>query len=360
MLSVQFTIELIIALLLVALGGLYHSRTHNFSREAKFFTYALLLGIIAASLALLRESLDYLNIKSKNLGSSILSLELSFYVAQYFLTLIFFEWLHRDEPRWQTIGTAGILSGIVLALNAMFPIVSFSPSIEFLWDTSYTGLGLFVFARGSFIFYKAYELTKDELSQVQSYSLFSITLGFLLEWIASPNNPLHVDSGELYVVAQVAKILGILLFVLVYVFNPRHLYRLPVSLYSLVAFTYEGRIIALLRLKLPNKENDFTRQENLSLGRSIQEIMKDALHFRGRIRTIQTEKATILFAHGKHLGIALMTERSTKFLQGALTNLVKTLDATYPSLQSEGSVSALTQYDIVPVIKGAFPFVDVV
>ncbi len=352
-------IELLIALLLFTLGILYHRRTRGFSREAKFFTYALILGIIAASLALLRESLKYLGTKDRNLSSLILALELSFYAAQYFLTLIFFEWLHRDEPRWQVIGTAGILAGMVFALNVMFPVTSFPSSVEFLWDTSYTGLGLFVFARGSFIFYKAYELTKDELSQVQSYSLFSITLGFLLEWFASPNNPLQVDSEELYNLAQAAKILGIFLFVLIYIFNPKHLYRLPVSLYSLVAFNDEGRIIALLRLKLPNVENDFTRQENLSLGRSIQEIMKDALHFRGRIRSKQTENATILFAHGKYLGIALMAGKSTKFLQGAMQTLMNTLDRAYPNLQSESSVSALTQYDIIPVIKGAFPFVDV-
>ncbi len=359
MVTAKFMIELLIALLLLTLGTLYHRRTRGFSREAKFFTYALVFGVIAASLALLRASLKYFQIKTPNLSSLILALELSFYVIQYFLTLIFFEWLHRDEPQWQIIGMAGILAGIVLALNAMFPITSFSPGVEFLWDTSYTGLGLFVFARGSFIFYKAYELTKDELSQVQSYSLFSITLGFLLEWFASPNNPIHVDHEELYNFAQGAKILGIFLFVLVYILNPKHLYRLPVSLYSLVAFTNEGRIIALLRLKLPNVENDFTRQENLNLGRSIQEIMKDALHFRGRINSIRTENATILFAHGKYLGIALMAGKSTRFLQGALNTLVETLDRAYPNLQSESSVSALTQYDIVPIIKGAFPFVDV-
>ena len=291
---------------------------------------------------------------------------------------IFFEELYTNKPQRYRL----IVITILLFASLMFNILHmFMPTVgelsltgtaaenyqiffhivEWSWDISYNLLGLLIFIFGAFVHFKSYSFTKDTLTLMQAISMCVLSAGFIVGFVGGDilNNALFFDIGD------GVKILGMIIFALIYAINPDFIYRLPVNVYFILIFTKIGLNIHISRVKGsnigPDKYKEAERiiaSENLlsSLITAISGLLNESLGSKKELDAIIAADRSLILNNGESATCAILCDKSTYFLEKSLKNLRKSIESRYESKLLNPVILKEDFHDAGKLIKKTFPF----
>ncbi|HUU78360.1 MAG TPA: hypothetical protein VMX55_08430 [candidate division Zixibacteria bacterium] len=345
------------------------------NRTAYVLTFSLLLGGIGGIISVLQ----YVITAPNNL---LLYLSLQVWSFVYFMIYIFFEELYTNRPqRYRlVIVTIILFASIMFNLLHMFMPTSgelgltgatatnyllFYHIVEWSWDISYNLLGLIIFVFGAYVHFKAYKFSKDKIILLQTLSMCVLAAGFIVGFVGGDiiDNTLFFDIGD------GVKILGMIIFTLIYAIFPDFIYRLPVNVYFILIFTKIGLNIHIGRVHdsfIGSKDSEEQERqiisENLlsSLITAISGLLNESLGSKKDLEGIIAADRSLILDNGESATCAILCDKSTYFLEKSLRNLRKAIETRYEGKLKNPVILKEDFLDADKLIRKSFPFLKIV
>ncbi|NHJ05244.1 MAG: hypothetical protein EAX90_10490 [Candidatus Heimdallarchaeota archaeon] len=295
---------------------------------------------------------------------------------------IFFEELYTNRPQRYRL----VIVTIILFASIMFNILHmFMPTggelgltgasatnyqlfyqiVEWSWDISYNLLGLIIFVFGAYVHFKAYKFSKDKIILLQTLSMCVLAAGFIVGFVGGDiiDNTLFFDIGD------GVKILGMIIFTLIYAIFPDFIYRLPVNVYFILIFTKIGLNIHIGRVQdsiigsnTSQEEAEQLISENLlsSLITAISGLLNESLGSQKDLEAIIAADRSLILNNGESATCAILCDKSTYFLEKSLKNLRKAIETRYEGKLTNPVILKEDFQDAGKLIKKSFPFLKIV
>ncbi|MHA1461849.1 MAG: hypothetical protein ACTSQ0_02130, partial [Candidatus Heimdallarchaeota archaeon] len=270
---------------------MYQSVRKN--RTAYVLTLSLLIGGIGGIVSVLQY------VDTGVASKYFLYSSLIIWSFVYFLIYIFFEELFTEKPNRFRFAMMIILLFASITFNLLYlfaPTVNylnltgdlairytaFLDILEWSWDISYNLLGLLIFVFGAFVHFNAYKFTREKITLIQAISMVIIGLGFIVGFVGGD----IFRNSDFHDISDAVKIVGMLIFALIYIIRIDFIYRLPVNVYFILVFTKIGLNVHISRVldtsKIANDEsqsNETLINENLlsSLISAISGLLNESL-----------------------------------------------------------------------------------
>lgn len=351
---------------------LYQSIKQN--RTAYVLTISLFIGGIGGIISVLQyiPSLQ---------GKYFLYSSLIIWSIVYFLIYIFFEELYTIKPNRIRLAIITILLFASIVFNLLY---LFAPSAEFLglegtirdqyniflnilqwgWDSTYNLLGLLIFVFGAYVHFKSYQFNHEIITMIQAISMCIIGSGFIVGFVGGDIFKESIFFG----IGDIVKIVGMVVFALIYAIRIDFIYRLPVSVYFILIFTKYGLNIHISRVHDASKE-EFTEEdiekqiinENLlsSLITAISGLLNESLGSKKELKSIIAEDRTLILDTGEYTTCAILCDRPTFFLEKSLKNLLKAIENNYGDKLSQSTIIKGDYKDVDTLIRKVFPFLEI-
>jgi len=341
------------------------------NRTAYVLTFSLLFGGIGGIIS----TLQYIKQTPYNF---LLYLSLIFWSFVYWMIYIFFEELYTDKPQNFRLVLITIIFFTSIAFNLLhmlLPGVSelgltgaaaerynrYYLFVEWSWDISYNLLGLLIFIFGVFVHYKSYKFTKERVILMQAISMCVLAAGFIVGFVGGD----ILNEGLFFNIGDGIKILGMLIFALIYIIFPDFIYRLPVNAYFILIFTKIGLNIHIGRVHDPNidTETDEEKAKRIisetllsSLITAISSLLEESLGSKKNLKAIIAEDRSFILDNGEYATCAILCDRSTHFLEKSLKNLRKSVEAHYQDKLTKSAILMEDFQDVGELIRKSFPF----
>ncbi len=358
----------IITGLFFLLFGLMLYQSLRKARKAYVLTISLFVGGIGGILSVLQ------NVVSVG-AQYYLYYSLIIWSIVYFLIYIFFEELDQARPQRVRLVIATVLFFTAIIFNQLvlyFPseigstipppakelFEAFSSSLINLSDLSYNALGVFIFFVGAYVHLRSYKSNRESIVLSQAISLIIIAAGFLVGYIGGD----LVKADGFLEYGDMVKIVGMLIFIIIYIIRIDFIYRLPVNVYFIMAFNYIGLNVLNIRTKNPtkgriNEETAIVNETLLSsLITAISNLLSESLGSKKPLQRIVSEDRTIVLDSGPLATCAVLCERPTFFLVRSLRNLRKAIEKTYKEELSKPVVLKSNFKEAYSLIEENFPF----
>jgi hypothetical protein len=353
------------------------------------------LGAIIAVLLAADRPFQFYQIPSHVL----LSLQVALYTAQFY-----FWYIHLD--RIMSIRINPVRYGLVLCLTliswiSLFFIVMLHhiPDVTArLWmlaDIGYDGLAIGVFLLfGVYVNLRTYKYTHEKRPVLCGIASLFIGLGFIIIFISdyldfayfavskydevgeSGLNFLELafmdnfnwiiriseqNSGYavLDTIGHVLPLIGLLLFIIVYLTDIDYIYRMPFDTYSIiVAYRDSGNLIHASFLKTSKPlpiETHLVSGMLVAMNSLFGEI------FRGKhvIQQITGANAALLFEGGEKILGIVVTERVSFYLGQSLRHYLKEFEQKFKSLINEKEANILKFQDARLLVEQCFPYCEI-
>jgi len=374
MADIGLIISAIISGLFFILFMLLVYQTIRKNRTAYVLTFSLLIGGIGGIVS----SLQYIIPTANNL---LLHLSLIIWSLVYWMIYIFLEELYTTKPeRFRLIIITIILftSIVYNILHYLIPSITelglsgaaidsyngFYAIIEWSWDISYNLLGLLIFIFGAFVHYRSYKFTKEKITLVQTISMCILAIGFVIGFIGGDvfDNALFFDIGD------GVKILGMLIFTLIYAIFPDFIYRLPVNVYFILIFTKIGLNIHIARVR--DTKVDVYSEEEIekrsisetllgSLITAISSLLNESLGSKKDLKAIIAEDRSLVLDNGEFATCTILCDRPTHFLEKSLRNLRRSVEHQYQMKLVQPVIVKEDFQRVSDLIKKSFPFLEI-
>ncbi len=314
----EITSDLIIRTLLLvfqlALVIIFTRRSKIKVKADKKLKKAFLLGAFAAFISIFVAVIPQYSAELK-------AIQWFFYTLQSFTFYLFFEDLSNATANlkrliaFTSVSTLSIMGSVVEILG------STSSWTEFIWQVSYSLIGLMVFAFGFYTLLSVYKITRENSALLQVIGTVFMMIGFFIGTLITPmiKNILRSDLIS-FTVADIFKIIGIILFVILYVINPRYILRLPVQVRSIIVYTRNG--INLIRfdtntLGIPDNQYKISNELITALATAVTGFAKEAMGSSADLDLLMTKDSVIRFKIND-ISLALICNRETQVLVDSL------------------------------------------
>ncbi|HUT81719.1 MAG TPA: hypothetical protein VMZ29_11005 [Candidatus Bathyarchaeia archaeon] len=341
------------------------------NRTAYVLTFSLLFGGIGG----ISSALQYVISTPYSL---LLHLSLILWSFVYFMIYIFFEKLYTNRPQRYRL----VLITIILFASIIFNLLNmFIPSagelgltgtalenyqqfyliIEWSWDISYNLLGLVIFVFGAYVHLKSYKFTKDKIILMQTISMCVLAVGFIIGFVGGD----IIDNTIFFDIGDGVKILGMLIFTLIYAIFPDFIYRLPVNVYFILIFSKIGLNIHIGRIQgtiidsnTAEEEEKKAISENLlsSLISAISSLLTESLGSKKDLKAIIAGDRSLILDNGEYATCAILSDNSTYFLEKSLNNLRKSIETRYKEILMKPVIIKEDFQDAGKLIRKSFPF----
>jgi len=336
-------------------------------RKAYILTISLLVGGIGGICSVLQNVVSI----SPNY---FLYYSLIIWSICYFLIYIFFEELDQARPHRARLVIASCLLLMAIIFNQLvlfFPseissnipmpfrasFDSFQEVLILLSDTTYNALGIFIFLTGTFVHFRSYKSNRENILLFQAISLFIIAAGFIVGYVGGD----LVKASGLLDIGDIIKIVGMLIFIIIYIVRIDFIYRLPVNVYFVMAFNNIG--LNILNTRTRNPKSSLTEEttainETLlsSLITAISNLLSESLGSKKPLQTIVSEDRTIVLDSGPLATCAILCDRPTYFLVQSLRNLRKDMEKEFDAILTKPVILKSDYLIANELIEKNFPF----
>jgi transcription antitermination factor NusG len=358
-------LNIIIASLYAIFLALFAYETKTKNRSAPYLLLLLVFGVAGGFLAFI-DSSEILP-SFGPYGRIYLILELVCYGLQFFFFYLFIEDISSLKPRLS--GLMLMLGLLVLQNVALWSIVWFSAVLpeatNYMWllaDIGYVNLPLVAFLIfGLPTYYRIYRYTEEKKALGFMLSMIITSLGFiiisLIDYIGFFGEiPVWLDSISL--LGEIFPLLGLLIFLLTYLFDVDYIYRLPSDHYLLM-ITYRSGVPIHFTTFETKKEVEI--EENLFSGfiSSIGMVFEQILRSSAPIESISSKEATIVIRSGKHVMGIILTKRPTSILARALDTYIKKFEKKYEEPLKNELVEVSAFEGAEALVKPIFPFFQI-
>ena len=374
MAEIGMIISSVIAGLFLILFVLLIYQTIRKNRTAYVLTSSLLVGMIGGIVS----ALQYVVSVPNNL---LLYMSLILWSIVYWMIYIFFEELYTDKPQRYRL----VIITIILIMSIVFSLLHMlSPTggelgltgpaaenyakyfsfIEWSWDISYNLLGLLIFIFGAYVHFKSYQFAKEKIILIQAISMCILAAGFIVGFVGGDvfNLAIFFDIGD------GVKIMGMLMFALVYAIFPDFIYRLPVNVYFILIFTKFGLNIHIGRVRdasfdayTDEEKERRLISENLlsSLITAISGLLNESLGSKKDLKAIIAEDRSLVLNNGEDATCAILCDNSTHFLEKSLRNLRIMVEERYQDKLKKSVIIKEDFQDAGELIRKSFPFLEI-
>ncbi|TFF84613.1 hypothetical protein EU523_01520 [Candidatus Heimdallarchaeota archaeon] len=373
----HFIITTIITALFFVLFGLMLYQTLRKNRKAYVLTISIFVGGLGGILGMLQDLLA---------GASryLLFYSLIVWSICYFLIYLFFEELDTSKPNRLRLVVASILFMASILFNQLFlfiPGVSgsiiesltnptlisffedfsiFKRTLELMWDGAYDGLGVFIFVFGAYVHFKSYKTNRELIPLFQAIALIFIGIGFISGFTGDVVRGVDFDFG---LVGDALKIVGMLVFSLIYIIRVDFIYRLPVDVFFIMVFTKTGLNVHISRVRNPRRKEwetitDRKTNENLlsALISAVSGLMKESLGSEKPLETIVAKDRTFVLDSGDLATCAVLCERPTFFLERSIKILRKSVENQFHDSLKKSAINKADFDEVEQLIREVFPF----
>lgn len=335
-------------------------------RYAWSFFLSIIFGFMAGVAAIFNELVFTDN---AFLTSFLRSLHLNLYGFHFFCFYIFFERLISRKVNSLRLSIMIILITMqTLGLFLVFYNEVNSLDAKMAWvlaDIGYWSPALFTYiGLGVPIYIKTYKYTKEIKPIILCFGLIFVGVGFFisflndLEYIFSVfeiylNFPSII--AELSEIANVFPLIGILLFVIVYLVNIDYIYRLPNDTFTLLVLKRGGIPVHSVHLKTRKKT---TIKEFLLSGMitAIDNVFREIMDEELPIERITSQGINILIKSGQTLSVVVITDKITYFLDKGLQRYINEFEKKYAD-EIKRDEENMHAYDgALKILKQVFPF----
>lgn len=363
--EINVIINILIGSFFTILFGLFTYQTTRKHRSAPYLLISLFFGVLGAFFAII-DSTDIF----PNFGpySRIyLVLELIFYGLQFFFFYLFVQDISRIQPQlWSLLimFTLLIIQNMSLWLMVWFSTFS-STAVDNLWllaDIGYNNLAIFAYwIIGIPTYYKLYNYTKEKKALGFILGLILIGLGYsvssLIDYIGFFGTiPGFLDSIAIF--GEIFPLVGLLLFLLIYILDVDYIYRLPHDHYMLMV-TYKSGV-AIHTVKFQTKR-EIKIEDNLFSGfiSSLTFVFDNILRSPSPIETISSKDASILLRSGEKVLVIVLTQQPTSILTRALDRYIKRFEEKFNELLKIESTEITKFTEAKELIGKIFPFIKI-
>ena len=295
----------------------------------------------------------------------------------YFLIYLFFEELDQAKPdRLRLVVASGLLLAAIIfnQLVLYFPSYissniplpyknvfdAFGNSLIDLSDFTYNALGIFIFIVGAFVHFRSYRSNKESVLLFQGISLTIIAFGFLVGYIGGD----IIKAQNFLDYGDIIKIVGMIIFIIIYIVRIDFIYRLPVNVYFIMAFNNIGLNVLNTRTYNPDKKKANISEEKTiinetllsSLITAISNLLSESLGSKKPLQRIVAEDRTIVLDSGPLATCAVLCDRPTFFLVRSLKNLRKDIEKRFKEELANQVVLKSDYQNANELIEKNFPF----
>jgi hypothetical protein len=366
MVEVGLIISSIITGLFLLLFALMIYQSLRENRKAYVLTSSLLVGACGGILSLLQYVIT-------SISDQLLFYSIIIWTICYFLIYIFFEQLITTKPNRirLTLGIILLITSIIFNLLYLYLPTDlgltgtaaqnyeiFSKGLEWSWDTTYNALGIFIFSFGAYVHFKSYKFTKEIITLIQAISMAIIVTGFFFGYFGGD----VANNSDFFNIGDGIKIVGMILFSLIYIIRINFIYRLPVNVYFILIFTTHGLNIHISRVhdeSISDKEAEPSYiNENLlsSLITAISNLISDFFLTKKNLKAIVAEDRTIVLDTGEYASCAILCDRPTYFLRQSLHELLFAVEEKYQTKLQKSMILKEEFIGIDSIIQEKFPF----
>jgi len=368
----DFSISLMITLLMFLFGGIILHRSLKNQRMAFTLIISLFFGMLAALTETLRVSLNVSFDKNVFLFLSLL-----LWCFMYLSSLIFFQQLNSDKINYLvfSIALVFLVNHFIFGIFYLYNIEDFilNNVVIILWDFFYDALGALTFIFGAYVHFKIYKKTKEKPGLWLGIALSFISFGFI--WAFSGDLVITLKNvfggfegffgtdGLFYnylMLGDIFKIFGIIAFVLYYIININYIFRLPYSIDSVMVFNRIGLFIyAAIYSEIKNEELEKIPIELITAALdAFSTFITETTGSRQPLEKIVTGDKQVIIKTSELISVAVVAEKSTFFLNLSMKKLIKNLENQYRTHLSKNYTDSSYYSDISNFIYDAFPYLS--
>lgn len=357
--QIEVTDSLIIAIVLTILflitTALFIYQTIRHNRRAYILTVGIIFGVFAGFFTILYDGSFF----TGELASWTLRLELISWSFLYFFVYLFIEELESTQPNSIRLSVASFLFGGFL----VFSVLSMSPQstneIVLLWDFFYNALGAFAFGFGAFSFIQAYYVVREKYPLIQGVGMISVVIGFILAFYGDMD-AFYLKTGlDLGIFPDVLKIVGLLLFIFIYLYKIDYLYRLPVQVISIAIYSTSGLPIYIAKAKGRKLMAEIDHMLLGGMFQALNDIMQKATGSIHHIKELSNRDRVITFYAAEKITLAVTASRSTHFLENAMKSATKLFEEHYTKELTHELLNTEEFKETGKILSKAFPFLEI-
>jgi hypothetical protein len=234
-----------------------------------------------------------------------------------------------------------------------------------LADIGYWSPALFTYlGLGVPIYIKTYIYTKEIKPVILSIALIFVSIGFFISFLwdlefifgvfdVSLNFPNIINELSEY--ANIFPLIGIMLFVLVYLVNIDYIYRLPNDIFTLLVLRTGGTPIHTVHLQT-RKRVEIKEFLLSGMITAINNVFKEIIEEEIPIEKITSQGINIQIKSGEEILVVVITDKVTYFLDKGLERYVEEFEKEYED-EIKRREENIHEYDgAVEILQSVFPF----
>ncbi|MFW9990729.1 MAG: hypothetical protein ACFFD4_01595 [Candidatus Odinarchaeota archaeon] len=345
-LTPEFLIAAALTVFFAILFALFLYQTLKRNRRAYILTTGIFFGILAGLITAIIELQLF-----PDWGSELLRIELIVWALMYGCLYLFLEETETTSPN-------GIRFSIVITLFTGFLVFSFislhpeavNMQLDLWWDFFYNGLGVFIFGFGIYSFFKTYLFGRELEPLVQSIGMVFVVAGFCLSFYGD------LTGESLGILADALKIVGLLVFIAVFILRIDFIYRLPIEVFSIAIYTNTGFPIYIARSKHAREIETIDHTLLAGMFQALNNIIQNATGSISTIKELSSKDRVITFYSSEKVTVAAVVDRSTHFLENALMGTALLIEKRYSDELGESVLDTSRLTECASITADSFPF----
>jgi len=242
---------------------------------------------------------------------------------------------------------------------------AFSPVKDDMWliaDLGYTLNALLVYLiNGIPLYIRMGMETRETKPYIFAIALSIISIGYIYLTILDVTHFLGKTPdwiNDISIIGDLLPLLGLFLFMILYLTDFNYIYRLPYDNFILVVALKHGPAIHAVEFET---KRDIQLQKDLISGllTSVNQIFNVEFHSDKPLTLVKSEDINILLETGEHVTIFIITENTSKVLRRSLRRYLREFENQY----KEPLVTDATKVDVfddaTDLIKPIFPFMKI-
>ena len=358
-------------LAIVVLMAIFIYQTFRKNRKDHYLTFGLVMGLVPLTVMTLsgvipmpEGSLAFI------VGHIVGGIGFSFL---FFFIYLHYELVSRPAPHFLRFSIMSFLLGsrfVVVIFRSLFPTEQI---ILLLYYVAFDTMRLFSFGFACFIAWQMWKLTKELESGMEFLSTVLLVLsGFFgpfhrplgIGYVAADTKLFFVPLSGFLVFSYFLTVVGMVVFLMVFIINPDYLYRLPVPLHHIILYNESGltaysRSIQSKGIETPKITDQLFSGAITAISSLLSESVKTQVH----MHVIETNKMNVVIEHHPTYPVRalIIGYRLTYFVRKSLKNFLLSIpQEIMEQLSSPGMILDLDRAQPIldRSLQQSFPYVE--
>ena len=348
---ILISINAVLALLL----SLFIYQTVRKNRHAHVMTLGLLFGLMGVSIFSIQIFLPDL----LSYGDAAILANGVFYILMFYSLFIHFERVNALAPRLVPLAIMSGLAAVGLTTSAVILGVGSSSALILLNNFAHDAIRGLVLLLAAFTAFRGWLLTHEREGMMEWVSLLILAIGGIPTILGNYTEIDDFLGLGLYEWGDLVTFIGLLILVLIYIYNPDYLYRMPVPIHGVIMYNSTG--IATYSRQVRNKGFEATKMPDELMSMSItaiSSVLSESLHGSAELRHIDAKFRILIFETRGDITVMLICAKATYFLRRSLKLLLHNIsDSAYEVLAAEAyNKTEEIETEVDHAVKSALPY----